>query len=126
MPGADELRAWLRIPYVVGGRSPDGADCWGLARIVRRALRGDELPAFSAGAAGDAVALLGFAETDAPGDGALAFVGGSHGASLHVGIVLTVDGRCCVMDTAPAHGPRFQPRRYFERLFWDVRYYDNA
>lgn len=126
MPAADDLQAWLRIPYVGGGRSADGADCWGLARIIRRAVRGDDLPALGGAMTADEASLHWFVEVETPGEGALAFVFDSDGVCRHVGIVLQIDGRCCVMDTAPDHGPRFQPRRYFERLFFDVRYHDHA
>jgi len=53
----DVIHAWLACPYVPYGRDSAGVDCWGLARQLRRALRGDWLPAYDAVAPGDAPAM---------------------------------------------------------------------
>ena len=42
----------IGIRYELGGASLRGADCWGLAPLAFRLLRGIELPLFNAGLAG--------------------------------------------------------------------------
>jgi cell wall-associated NlpC family hydrolase len=40
---------FVGIPYVEFGRDRDGVDCWGLAVLVYRELRGIELPSYTEG-----------------------------------------------------------------------------
>lgn len=126
------LDAWLRIPYLRGGRSAAGADCWGLVRIVRQAVRGDVLPIYAEVPMDDRAewtrvqadfAAASFPVVD-PMDGAIAFVF-DGGLCTHCGIVLTIDGRRCVLDSSSRQGPKFAPKKYFERQYQDVRYYDH-
>jgi len=129
----DVIHAWLACPYVPYGRDSAGVDCWGLARQLRRALRGDWLPAYDAVAPGDAPAmtqatsqmlLAGWVEC-APRVGALAVVWRS-GWCRHVGIVIEIEGRLAVMDTTRKTGPRWRYRADFEARHGEVRYYDAA
>lgn len=41
-----DLSRYVGIPFLAGGRTETGADCWGLARIVLRDLYGSDLPRF--------------------------------------------------------------------------------
>ena len=120
----------MRIPYVTGGRSAAGADCWGLVRIVRQALRGDVLPMYETVSAVDRADVPvvsadflahGFPADPAPGVIAFVF---EDGECTHCGIVLDVDGRRIVLDTSSKHGPMQRRLRDFERVFRDVAYYD--
>jgi len=40
------VNAYTGTPYVAGGRSRDGADCWGLFRLVQKDRWGRDLPLF--------------------------------------------------------------------------------
>jgi hypothetical protein len=127
-----DLAAWMRVPYRRGGRTLAAADCWGLVRIIRQAVRGDVLPLFAEVIGEDREewtrvqsAFVATARpVERPVDGSIGFVANAQGLCVHCGIVLTIDGRQCVIDTGVKHGPRFQARKYFERLYQDVRYYD--
>ncbi|MDD2663954.1 MAG: hypothetical protein PHD19_09355 [Dechloromonas sp.] len=127
------LDDWLRVPYVAYGRTMAGADCWGLVRIVRHALRGEWLPEFGAvapddkakmtGAAGQVVAA-GFAES-APSPGAIAAVWRGP-LCLHVGIVIEADGRLAVLETNRATGPRWLRLADFSARYLRVTYHDKT
>jgi cell wall-associated NlpC family hydrolase len=55
------VKEYVGIPFVSGGRNRDGADCYGLARLVRTEQFGDNLPLLS----GDYTDADNFAETEA-------------------------------------------------------------
>lgn len=127
------INAWLRIPYRDYGRGEDGSDCWGLVRIVRRALRGDLLPAYGAVDPDDKAAMTavagqvigaGFAEV-APQVGALAAVWRGP-LCLHVGIVIEAEGRLAVLETNRATGPRWLRIKDFESRYPRVTYHDRS
>ena len=40
------IRKLLAIPYVPGGRSIEGADCWGMVQICYSKLMGVEIPSY--------------------------------------------------------------------------------
>jgi len=131
-PTVAELEGWMAIPYVKRGRLLTGADCWGLVRLGRLALRGDLLPSYDSIDAEDKADLPAVSadflclshRVVEPMDGAIAFVF-ERGACFHAGLVVSVDGRVCVIETNEKTGPRYMPRRYFERIYGDVRYYDH-
>lgn len=81
---------YIGLPWQAGGRTPDGIDCMGLARLVLAEQAGAELPAY-----GDAVCDLEFAERAAPGWQRVSdieefdlLVFGRNGIEDHVGIAL--------------------------------------
>lgn len=84
---------YVGIPYVVGGRTREGLDCWGLVRLVYDEQLGIKLPSFEHVAPGDEAAevmarnreeWLPVADVSKPGDVALFRVLGSES---HVGLV---------------------------------------
>lgn len=107
------------IPYEPEGRTLEGADCWGLALIVRERLGCMAYPEFPAvrwdrpranqGAFRTVAAHL--LEQDPPQPGAFACViqaqGKLAGACLHVGVVIDIDGRRGVIDTNVRGGVRW-------------------
>jgi cell wall-associated NlpC family hydrolase len=54
-------KEYIGIPFVSGGRDRNGADCYGLARLIRTEQFGDTLPLLS----GDYSDADNFAETEA-------------------------------------------------------------
>lgn len=130
-----DIHQWLAVPYKPHGRDMDGCDCWGLVRLVRQQLRGDLLASYGSIAPDSKHALTvaafnvlrcgAFERTIKPQAGALATVW--RGAlCIHIGIVIAADGRLAVLETNERSAPRWMRVADFERLYSDVRYYDNA
>ena len=109
-----------KIPYLDYGRDENGADCWGLVRIARKIIRGDDLEYLAAldpsnrcskHAAYLSLLDAGVVESK-PTDGAIVFV--FFGSlCIHAGIVVTVDGRQCVMDTTRRTGVKITPLKNY-------------
>lgn len=125
--------AWLHIPYVEFGRDGQGADCWGLVRIARKSLRGDDLDSYAQISPQDKVALTKAANAEIkakrfapcePKIGAIATVW-RNVICYHVGIVIKLDGRFHVLDTTYKVGPRLRLLADFERRYSKVVYFDN-
>jgi hypothetical protein len=122
---------WLKIPYKPYARGFDASDCWGLVCIVRKKLRGDDLPLFVeiqdkrtlTHAAHDMMAQ-GFRQIDNPQLGALVAVWRGR-LCLHVGIVITIESRLAIIDSSEKHGVRWQWLPDFERQHLKVTYHDN-
>lgn len=125
----DEL---LPIPYVVGGRSMEGADCWGLALLVRERLG---LPAFDAFPSirwdrphgnqkcYQAATRLLVAGDPAPGAFAAVFRGP---LCLHVGVCLEIESRLCVVETNVEGGVRWYTVDDYNQVYPKVVYYHDA
>lgn len=128
------IEEWIKIPYRDFGRDACGADCWGLVRLIRFQLLGSDLPSFSdihpddkrglTEAASAVMILAKFQQIDYPRAGAIAAVW-TGGLCVHVGLVVDIEGRRAVIDTARATGVRWARVADFERQHGDVRYYDD-
>lgn len=119
----------MRIPYVKGGRSEKGADCYGIVRMVRSYLGLGDMPLLSEYAAGDYRKISREKEffnysKCAPHPGAIAacYLGR---ICTHFGIVIEADGRIMVLDSTQESGPRLSSIASFESQFSKVEYYDN-
>lgn len=126
----------LKVPYVANGRSAEGADCYGLARMARVYLFDKPWMAVYGDVDGadkrqmtDAVN----AETETlrivrPYPGALAMAWRAK-LCIHIGIVVDVDGKRMILETNETdgenHGPRLVNLRHFEQRFLKVIYYDD-
>jgi cell wall-associated NlpC family hydrolase len=131
---ADHIHQLLAVPYRPHGRDLAGCDCWGLVRLVRQALRGDTLPSFGAvsptskreltEAATSVIAARQFRPVQTPAPGAIATVWRGL-LCHHVGVVVEADGRLAVLETGSRIGPRWLRLDDFQRLYLDVRFYDN-
>lgn len=125
------IEDWLKIPYKPYARGWEASDCWGLVCIVRKAIRGDDLPPYVE--AQDKRALThaahgmierGFHQITNPIPGALVAVWRGR-LCLHVGIVITIDSRLAIIDSNEKRGVRWQWLPDFERQHLRVTYHDN-
>lgn len=124
---------WLSIPYKDYGRDLDGLDCWGLVRLVRHELRGDLFPEYGAISPDDKLNLTNAAQKvsqsfklepiEHPKIGSIATCWRGQ-FCLHVGIVLDIDGRLCVLETGRRFGTRWLTLADFKRIYGKVIFYD--
>lgn len=123
----------LNATYLAGGRGPVEFDCWGLVREVRHRVCGRQLlPEW--GAVGfdrlrantrayhEKAPQMRRCDQPEPGAVAAAF---RHNLCVHVGVVLSVDGRLCIMDINPGGRARRISVARFEAGFQEVRYYND-
>lgn len=126
------------VPFALGGRSMDGADCWGLYRLAVKARLGLDLPAWADVPAHDLRAVhraivaqqtaTGWPEVDDPRDGDLVLMRGAFtsttgrlkGGELHVG--------CCVEGSHVLHtemdiGPMLVPLDHWSVKSRILRFY---
>jgi hypothetical protein len=128
------INEWLKIPYKDHGRDITGCDCWGLVRIARLELRGEELPSYGMVKPGNKFELTHaadaiihdyeFKQIAIPKTGTIATVW--RGAlCYHVGIVVMCDCGLGVLETNSKSGARVKRLVDFNLANYDVRYYDN-
>ncbi|NRA56230.1 MAG: phage tail protein [Gammaproteobacteria bacterium] len=120
---------YLTIPYIDGGRTAAGLDCWGLCREVLHQQFGlPKLDGFGSISPDDKTAITRayhqiepqFIES-APIPGAIA-AGFKGDLLIHVGIVVESNG-LKILHTSSRHGPSKISLRTFYRLFSRVKCY---
>lgn len=123
------MNHFLSVPYVDGGRTLDGLDCWGLALQVRRELGLPELPDDPAAIRGNGSAvsaqfrgIAGQLAIGQPCPGALAAVFKGP-LFVHVGVVVQADGRLWVIETNPGVGAHLRKVADFNAAYYKVVYY---
>ncbi len=125
----NQFDSYLTVPYVDGGRSMAGFDCWGLVRdILHRHYNHPLLESFGHIAADDKQRLTGayhqvqhkFLPSTAK-DGCIAACF-KRGLLLHVGVVVEQNG-LHIYHTGRKHGPLKARLEAFESLFFRVEYY---
>ena len=119
----------LEAPYVKGGRTSEGLDCWGLALLVRErlglpALADDPLAVTGNGPeiAGQFAAVSSGLEVGEPVIGALAAVF-KKSLFVHVGVVVGADGRLWVLEANPGACPSMRRVEDFNAAHYKVIYY---
>lgn len=81
------IQRYLAVPYLENGRTEQGADCYGLVRVIIQNELGLELPAFSyvRDQASLDDAIEGFQEVPSPEDFDIVYMKGFN-YPLHVGV----------------------------------------
>lgn len=130
------LNDLLNIPYLANGRQPDGADCYGLARLARVYLFGKPwMPEHGAVKGADKRAMTKAAQEEAanfqvcqPHPGSLAFCYRGR-LCTHIAIVVEIDGRPMILETDEPgrgrHGPRLVSIKSLKQRFLRVVFYDD-
>lgn len=120
---------YLCANYVDGGRELPNIDCWGLVRLARQEMGWPLLPSFGhvrhtmprqfTEACREQASHM---EVCPPEPGAIAAV--YRGAiCIHVGLVVTIDGRLAVLEINPKIGCRWLRVADFEKAYPRVTYY---
>ncbi len=102
-PGARALRAaeaFLGTPYLLGGKSPAGIDCSGLAQLAYARAFGVILPRHS----WDQRKIGQAVELDAAGPGDLAFLVNRQSGTKHVGLLDIEEGERFLLHSSGAAG----------------------
>lgn len=124
-----DIEKYLAVPYVDGGRTMAGGDCWFLTCAVREEMGLPGLPSLGGTTRHTPLAMAheyervsAGLEVCEPCEGAIAAVFRGK-LMIHVGVVVTIDGRLAVLETNPASGPRWMwthdfIQRYFKVIFY--------
>lgn len=127
------INDYLNVPYVEGGRDMSGLDCWGATRFVLHHIF--NLPLFTSfghvrskhkSEFNGAYSVLAeqFNECS-PKDGAVA-CGFTAGNMVHMGVCIELDGQLMIFHTCRKHGGSFVRLAAFNRLFFEVKFYEYA
>lgn len=126
-----DVQAHLAVPYVDGGRTMQGYDCWGQLLLLRQQLGCGRLPSLGGVTRSTPLAMCnryadvsGTLEACEPEVGAIAAVFKGR-AFVHCGVVLEIDGRLAVIETNPGSGPRWlHVQRFLEQYARVIFYRD--
>jgi len=124
-----DFRRYKRWVYEDGARGPDRIDCWGLVREVRHDLGYPWLPSFTECRHTDPRGFTRAYEQQAGYMDAAPAAEGSIAAAfrgricVHVGIVVSIDGRLMVLDINPGRGVGVEALADFEARYAEVLYY---
>ena len=126
------LDDFRQIPYMDGGRTVFGLDCWGMARMALVELFGKPLlPAYGEIPANSKASLTRSWSTESEKHPVVAPRPGSLAAAwrgrlcLHFGLVVSVDGRSMILETREETGPQLTSIRRFEARYTKVVYHAN-
>lgn len=102
---------YVGIPYKFGGASREGADCWGLVRLVMKEVYGKKLPEFKRDGLTEkecgllvdhARPLVSSGKIASPEEGDLVVIK-IHGAPCHIGVVIGKEGGRNLLHTLRGH-----------------------
>jgi len=124
-----ELEKYLKVPYLTGGRTMEGLDCWGLVLLIRAEMGLMSMPDFGA-VTRETVHRMQKAFTDGaylldrgePVAGAIAAVF-KGSVFVHVGLVVEIEGRLAVIETNPSGGVRWSFLTRFLSKYYKVVFY---
>lgn len=116
-------------PYLDGGRTLAGIDCWGVVLEVRRRMGLPDLPSIGGTVRTDVKAATVYyhaisaqMQPGAPIAGAVAAIL-RKGLFMHAGVVVEADGRLWVMDTNPGTLPKMHTLADFQAAYLKVTFY---
>lgn len=128
----------MRSKYLIGGRGPDEFDCWGIIRSARHDLYGRALlppldgvrrayysSDFRSMKSASELITHNFGKVVAaptPGAVAVAF---RASLCIHVGLVVSADGKIAILETTEKTGPCLTPINKFTSKFTRVLFYDD-
>jgi len=124
------MNKFMRVPYVDGGRTLEGLDCWGLVLAVRQELGLPGLSDDPLAIRGNGAAVLcqfqgvssGLVSGQSPRPGTLAAVFKGR-LFVHVGVVVEADGRLWVIETNPGVGVSMRSIPDFAAAYYRVVFY---
>lgn len=121
---------YLTIPYVDGGRSDNGLDCWGLVRnVLHKHFNHPLFESFgnvhpdNKQAMHEGFKCVASEFKTSEIETASVAAGLRNNCLIHVGVVLFIDGRLKVLHTSRRHGVALNTIREFNRLFPQVVFY---
>lgn len=126
-----DVEKYLFVPYLNGGRTMAGLDCWGLTLLVRKELGAPALDGASGLDRGTPVGMqrlyshlisgpLCEVEDLKAGDIAAVF---RAGILVHVAVALEIDGRIALLETNPSSGVRWMFLDRFLQTYYKVAFY---
>lgn len=125
------MNQYLRVPYMDGGRTMAGLDCWGLALCIRADMGLPDLPDDPLATRGNGSAIAaqfrGISDSMDRGDPAPGALAAVFKGSLfvHVGVVVQADGRLWVMETNPGVGVMMRRVLDFIAAYYKVIFYND-
>ncbi|PSW53062.1 NlpC/P60 family protein [Photobacterium leiognathi] len=125
------INDFLTVPYVDGGRTLSGLDCWGQVRLARAKLFGKDLArsyghvlcANKGGMTAAFSEMMPYFREVEPQAGAIACCF-RHNTLIHVGLVVEEQG-LKVLHTNAKRGGHLLSLSAFERLALSVKYFDD-
>lgn len=122
---------YLFQPYVLGGREPNGFDCWGLALLIRKELGLPDLAGPREANRDNPLAMqklykevsegsLEACDSLRPGYLAAVFKGR---IMVHVAVAVEIDGRMALLETNPGSGVRWMYVDRFLQTYYKVVFY---
>jgi hypothetical protein len=126
-----EVEKYLFVPYVKGGREPNGFDCWGLVLLVRAEMGLPALAGPSDANRDNPVAMQRLYKQVSeqslekcadlrPGDIAAVF---RASVMVHVAVAVEIDGRIALLETNPGSGVRWMFLDRFLQTYYKVAFY---
>ncbi|WP_016899818.1 hypothetical protein [Pseudoalteromonas sp. PAMC 22718] len=129
----NHINDYFTVPYVEGGRDMSGLDCWGITRFVLHHVY--KLPLFTSFGhvrsehtsefTGAYSVLVDQFTQCKPKEGAVA-CGFVDGNLVHMGVCVDIDGQIAIFHSTKKHGASFARIAAFERLFFEVKFYEYA